>query len=103
MVDTYFTDITHYLDEQGNLVKDMPGPARKLASFLVLIVDTISPNCSDVFIDTEFPCRKKGCFGKILAQFDPESENILWHCTNCTHNGVISNWQNTKWDQRGVK
>jgi len=103
MTDTYITNITHYLDGQGNLVKKMPGPARKLASFLVLIIDTITPHCSEVFTDTEIPCRKKGCFGMILARFVPDSENITWHCPNCSQNGVIRNWQNTKWDQRQSK
>jgi len=102
MTDTYVTDITHYLDEYGNLA-EMPGPARKLASFLVLIIDTITLDCSVVFTDTDIPCRKKGCFGEILARFDPDSEDILWHCTNCSHNGVIRNWQNTNWDQRQAK
>jgi len=103
MTDTYITDITHYLDDSGNLVEEMPGPARKLASFLVLIIDVVTPDCSKVSVDTEIPCRKKGCFGKILARFEPDSEEILWHCTNCSHKGVIRNWQKTKWDQRGTK
>ena len=100
MTDTYVTNITHFLDGQGNLVKKMPGPAKKLACFLVLIIDAVTLDYSDVFIDTKIPCRKKGCLGEILARCDPEAEDILWHCTNCSHNGVIRNWQHTNWDQR---
>lgn len=41
MKQTYVTDITHYLDETGELA-EMPGPARKLASLLVLLIDATS-------------------------------------------------------------
>jgi hypothetical protein len=64
MTGTYITDITHYLDEAGNLVKDMPSEAKQLASFLVLIVDAITLDCSEVFLDTEIPCRMKGYLEK---------------------------------------
>ena len=99
MTGTYVTDITHYLDESGNLA-EMPSAASKLASFLVLIIDATSLQCSEVFTDTEIPCRSKGCFGEILSRFDPETEEIIWHCPNCGHNGIIRHWQKTKWDQR---
>ena len=35
----YLTDITHYLDDKGELPAEMPGPAHRLASFLVLVID----------------------------------------------------------------
>jgi hypothetical protein len=38
MSGTYVTDITHYLDDKGELPAEMPGAARKLASFLVLVI-----------------------------------------------------------------
>ena len=34
----YVTDITHYLDETGELAQ-LPGPARRLASFLTLLIE----------------------------------------------------------------
>ena len=45
---TYVTDITHYLDDEGELPEEMPGPARKLASFLVLVIDAVSDHVGDV-------------------------------------------------------
>ena len=42
MSGTYVTDITHYLDDEGELPEEMPGPARKLASFLVLLIDAVT-------------------------------------------------------------
>ena len=35
---TNVTDITHYLDEAGELMQ-MPGQARKLGSFLTLLIE----------------------------------------------------------------
>ncbi len=42
MSGTCVTDITHYLDDDGELSAEMSGPARKLASFLVLVIDAAS-------------------------------------------------------------
>jgi len=99
----YSIDITHYLDEDGNIVKDMPSEAKQLASFVALVVDFTSLNCPDKFTDTKIPCRNGGCFGETLSRYNPETKDIIWRCTNCSHKGVIRNWQNTKWDQRQVK
>ena len=41
---TYVTDITHYLDDQGEVSAEMPREARQLASFLVLVIDAASRN-----------------------------------------------------------
>ena len=42
MSGTYVTDITHYLDDDGELPTELPSPARKLASFLVLVIDEVT-------------------------------------------------------------
>jgi len=99
----YVIDITHYLDESGNMVENMPSEAKQLASFVALVVDFTSLNCSEVFVDTEIPCRNEGCNDNTLSRYEPETEEIIWNCLNCDHAGVIRNWKNTKWDQRGVK
>lgn len=39
---TYVTDIKHYLDPDGEIVSTMPAPAKKLASFLVLLIDAVT-------------------------------------------------------------
>lgn len=101
MSGTYVTDITHYLDETGELA-DMPSPAKKLASFLVLVIDSVTAAGSADYHHTQIKCRKKGCSGFILALLNEDAGEIVWHCPVCGHNGVIRNWQNTKWDQRNV-
>jgi len=99
MSETYVTDITHYLDERGELA-NMPSPAKKLASFLVLLIDSTTSVGSANYDDTGIRCRTKGCSGSVLSGLTEDAAEILWHCPICGHNGVIRNWQNTKWDRR---
>lgn len=98
MSGTYVTDITHYLDETGELAK-MPGPARKLASFLVLLIDAITQAFPAVDYDTNIRCRTDGCTGSIRASLSSMDDEISWYCPECGLNGVIRNWQGTKWNQ----
>jgi predicted RNA-binding Zn-ribbon protein involved in translation (DUF1610 family) len=95
---TYVTDITHYLDTNGELT-EMPGDARKLASFLVLLIDVISQAFPSRNYDTRIRCRTNACTGSIRASVASKDGEIVWHCPKCGHNGVIRNWQGTKWDQ----
>lgn len=99
MPGTYVTDLRHYLDDHGELA-DMPAEAKQMASFLVLIVDAITPRAPANFVESELRCRTKQCTGMILARLDPASEEILWQCPLCGHHGIIHHWQNTKWDRR---
>jgi hypothetical protein len=95
---TYVTDITHYLDETGELAQ-LPGPARKLASFLSLLIEaeTGAPAAGDH--DSGIRCRAKACRGTIRTSLPPGRDEISWHCSACGHNGVIRNWHKTKWNQ----
>jgi len=98
MSGTYVTDITHYLDEVGELSAELPSPARKLASFLILLIDAVTkklPIRDDV---TGTRCRTINCTGSIVASLLSPEEEIVWQCPKCGHHGVIRNWQGTKWD-----
>ncbi|MHB1035035.1 MAG: LexA family protein [Pirellulales bacterium] len=100
MSKTYITDITHFLDEAGEL-GEMPGPARELASFLTLLIDATTTTTIPVReCDTHIRCRARACRGSTrvsLASFD---EVIVWNCPECGHNGTIRNWQGTKWNRQ---
>jgi len=98
MSGTYVTDITHYLDETGELA-EMPKPARKLASFLVLLIDATTQAFPVKDFDTRIRCRTNGCTGAIRASLPSMKDEITWYCPECHHNGVIRNWQGTKWNQ----
>ena len=101
MSNTLITDITHYLDERGEMA-EMPAPARKLASFLVLLIDQSTSVGSVNYDDTGIRCRAKKCEGIILSRLTEDTKEIIWHCPVCGHNGVIRSWQNTKWDQSKI-
>ena len=99
MSGAYVTDITHFLDDAGELVAEMPSPARKLASFLVLLIDAVTQTIPAHDYDTRIRCRTKGCTGSIRASLTSPEDEISWYCPDCRHNGVIRNWQGTKWSQ----
>ncbi len=90
MAKTYVTDITHYLDERGELT-DMSAPARKLASFLVLLIDATTAATPARDFDTRIRCRTAGCKGSIRTSLARLDEEITWHCPNGGHSGVIRN------------
>jgi hypothetical protein len=94
---TYVTDITHYLDETGE-VAQMPGPARKLASFLTLLIEAATDADPAGEHDCGIRCRATACRGTIRTSLPPGHDEISWHCQVCGHNGVIRNWTNTKWN-----
>ena len=95
---TYVTDISHYLDETGELAP-LPGPASKLASFLTLLIEaaTGAPSAGDH--GSGIRCRTKACRGTIRTSLQSGHDEISWHFQVCGHNGVIRNWNNTKWNQ----
>ena len=96
----YITDLTHFLDEMGNIPKNSPAEARKLASFLALVVEEVTrqhPQTNDD-IQTTLLCFKKPCNGRIIGTLDEQNQLVRWHCPHCGENGTISNWQDTRWD-----
>ncbi len=101
----YITNLTHFLDDKGEIPKQIPREARELASFLALIVDKVTSDflTTDNGIDTGIRCRSKGCMGEIIGALDGIDEPVHWYCLDCGHNGVISNWQRSKWDNTKPK
>jgi len=94
------TDLGHFLDSSGEIVAAMPRPARQLASFLVLVVDAVTQTMPATFTETRLRCTSADCRGTIIARVDAATDDIQWHCPACHQQGVVSNWQNTKWDMR---
>jgi hypothetical protein len=95
---TYVMDITHFLDEAGEIAP-LPGPARKLASFLALLIEAATGAPVAVEHDSGIRCRKRSCRGTIRTVRPPDESEIAWHCPACGHHGVIRNWGHTKWNQ----
>lgn len=87
--------MTHFLDESGNIPKEMPKEGRQMASFLALAVDSTTQKQS---LTGNLRCFQKNCNGIVRTQFSPDKQVIEWKCTDCGTEGRISDWQGTKWD-----
>ena len=101
---TFVTDLTHFLTEDG-AIAPMPAPARRLADFLTGLVASVASPPAEPFPLQKMACRRrpgrKPCAGRIEADVDPETDDIVWCCPVCGDNGVISNWQGSFWDCSG--
>ncbi len=96
----YISTMTHFLDEEGNIAKEMHKEGREHASFLALIVDQATKDYPPSKKSTEIRCMKKKCTGSIDIAVNVKEEVIGWHCAKCNEGGKISGWQGTKWDNR---
>ena len=68
----YITNLTHFLDNTGNIPKSIPKEARNLASFLALVVDDVTryfPR-TDKGIETSIKCFKPTCDANVVATLD---------------------------------
>ena len=95
----YVTNFHHLLDEQGNIPKDIPKKGRELANYLALIVDGSTSADEDISF-TGVRCNAKNCEGDILFSISDDKNEIYWFCPECPNEGIITNWQNTHWDNR---
>ncbi len=96
----FISNLTHFLDEKGNIAKEMYKEGREMASFLALIVDTATKVYPTPIKISGIRCLKKKCLGTIEIEVDKANEAIAWECTKCGEAGRISGWQKTKWDNR---
>jgi hypothetical protein len=92
--------MTHFLDESGNIPKQMPKQGREMASFLALVVDTTTKSSPHTLKSTEIRCFEKGCHGMIRSEIVSKTEDIHWKCSECPNEGKIGEWKKTKWDNR---
>ena len=99
----YISNMQHFLDETGNIPKQMPKEARELASFMALVVDTTTKSCPKTLTLKDIRCFEKGCQGLIKSALRPDTNEIHWYCPDCENEGVISEWQGSKWDNRSNK
>ena len=94
----YITQMTHFLDEEGNIPKQMPKEARELASFMALVVDATTKEKSAADIQTGIRCFIRKCDGMIISELQNPKADIYWRCTKCKNEGTIGSWQWTRWD-----
>jgi hypothetical protein len=103
MSGTWITDLTHFLDRDGEL--SIYVMSRRIASQLTSIVAAVTESPSATLQETPIPCRRrpqrKACPGRIHAGFECGTPNILWSCPVCYDHGLIHHWQGTRWDKGG--
>ena len=101
MPDTWITDLTHFLDEEGNIISE-PVEARVLAEYFTAIVLMTSYPDPDYPPEYKVKCRRrpkrKPCHTEIAGWIDPENDDIFWICPKCQDRGRISNWRCSMWD-----
>jgi len=88
----------HFLNEKGDIPLEMPKEARELASFFALVIDTTTQTFPQALSPTNIRCFKKRCHGLITSEI--LNDDLHWKCSKCPNEGIISHWQNTKWDNR---
>jgi hypothetical protein len=96
----YVTNIRHLLDASVKMPKVMPKETRELTGFLTLIIDATTKKLPPTLTATDIKCFKKGCSGRIKTALISKTEEIHWYCPDCENEGLINNWQGTKWDNR---
>jgi len=88
----------HFLDDNGEIPKQIPKEARHLASFLAMVIDATTEAFPTEEHTTMLRCFKKKCDGTIKCQLLSKTDSIHWICTKCNNEGIISDWHGTKWD-----
>ena len=97
---TWMMHLPRFLDEQGNLPKDLSVPARRLVKAICEFVTYATnfdgegdelPQCFAI-------TKRKRCQGKVMPLVTVGGDNIGWHCSKCESSGFISGWQGTLWD-----
>lgn len=98
------TNLQHFLDEDGNIPENIPGPALNLALFLGSIAGWVTSYEVSRDERTNVPCRhsrgRRRCVGTIYAWLDPDGSTIVWECPVCHEGGTIRGWEGTAWDRR---
>ena len=65
---------------------------------MALVVDATTNILPTKLSATDIRCFEKGCNGNISVEIQGQSEEVHWMCSNCENEGVISEWQGTRWD-----
>jgi hypothetical protein len=93
---SWITNITHFLTDDGDL-GPLPGPARKLAEFLLEIIETVVASGSAGTVNTGVRCRRrpghKPCPGIVIARIRAGEDVIEWRCGECGDDGIITHWR----------
>jgi hypothetical protein len=94
----YISQMRHFLNEKGEIPTDMNEDAKQMAGFLAMVVDATTITQPSTLTTSDIRCIKKACHGMIKTSLDKEAIRIHWFCPLCESEGIVSNYENTKWD-----
>ena len=86
----YVTNMSHFLDETGDIPKQMPQEARELSAFFSLVIDETLKTLPSTLTSTGIRCFKKRCTGIIASEVLIENNEIHWKCSKCRNEGILS-------------
>lgn len=96
----YITNIIHLHEASLKMAGEMPEEARDLIGFLTQVIESTTLTLPSTLTTTDVRCYGKSCDGLIKSAVRIDTEEIHWYCPGCEKEGLINNWQGTKWDQR---
>jgi hypothetical protein len=70
---------------------------------MIQVVDTTTKTLAAKLASTDILYFNKGCHGLIKTVIMLKNGEIHWYCPESENEGVISEWQKTKWDNRRNK
>lgn len=96
----FVSDLRHFLD----MPDDAPGPARRMAEHLRLLVQAATAGDAGVVWVTALPCRRRPgrrpCPGHLAVRRTDIPATVEWQCSSCGDEGVISGWSRSLYDLR---
>lgn len=96
----FVSDLRHYLD----MPADVPGPARRMAERLTLIVRAATAEDAGVRWVSALTCDRrpgrKPCPGYLALSRTDIPPSIEWRCASCGDDGVISGWERSPFGLR---
>lgn len=96
----FVSDLRHFLD----LSPETPGPARRMAEHLTLIVRAATAGDAGIPWVSALTCRRRPgrrpCPGHLALSRSDVPPSIAWQCTSCGDEGVISGWERSPFDLR---
>ena len=96
----FITNIRHLADASATMLNEMPEEPRELFDLLTQVIETTTLTLPATLTTTVIRCNAKSCDGLIKSALRPDTDEIHWYCPECEREGLINNWQGTKWDQR---
>lgn len=98
----FVSDLRHFL----GMPDDVPGPARRMAEHLSLLVRAATAGDAGVGWVTALPCRRRPgrrpCPGHLAVLRTDIPASVRWQCSSCGDEGIISGWERSPYDLRSA-